>query len=72
VDEQGEMAISDGGNFLVDCHFPDGIDDPAAVLERLDSRPGVLEHGLFLDLADHVVIAGRSGVEVQSRGDVLP
>jgi ribose 5-phosphate isomerase A len=72
VDGQGEMVISDGGHLLVDCHFPEGINDPEALQARLDSRPGVLEHGLFLDLADHVIIAGSSGVEVQSHGDVLP
>ena len=70
--DDGEPAVTDGGNYLVDCHFPGGIDDLARVEQRLDSRSGVVEHGLFVGLADYVVVGTRTGVDVLSHGDTRP
>jgi ribose 5-phosphate isomerase A len=38
------------------------IDDPAAMGKKLDSIVGVVEHGLFLGMAELVLIAGEGGV----------
>jgi ribose 5-phosphate isomerase A len=38
------------------------IEDPAALAAKLDSIVGVVEHGLFLGMAEMVVIAGEGGV----------
>ena len=38
--------------------------DPAALARGLNAVPGVVEHGLFLDLADEAIIGGDEGVEV--------
>jgi ribose 5-phosphate isomerase A len=51
-------VITDHGNLVVDAKFP-GIDDPSALARELDSIPGVIEHGLFVDLADEVIVASR-------------
>ena len=59
---------TDGGNLILDCRFPDGIPDPEGLAMELDRRPGVLEHGLFLKMADRVVVAGLEGVEILERG----
>ena len=40
---------------------------PTRTGSRLRARPGVLESGLFLRMAEHVVVAGAGGVEVRSR-----
>jgi ribose 5-phosphate isomerase A len=66
----GELFRTDGGNLIVDLHFPDGIEDPEALDLRINRRPGILENGLFIHLADHVLTASASGVEVDSLGDV--
>lgn len=65
----GEPFTTDGGNVIYDARFGDGIADPAGVERLLNDRPGILEHGLFLGLADHAVIASESGVNVLSRAD---
>lgn len=67
----GEPVVTDGGNYLVDCSFPDGIGDPAALELRLNNRPGVVENGLFIGLAHHVVLAARNGTEILSRGGAV-
>lgn len=63
----GEPFRTDGGHFIFDCAFDGGIADPEAIELRLNARPGVLESGLFLGMADHVLIARPGGVEVRSR-----
>ncbi|MGI8744712.1 MAG: ribose-5-phosphate isomerase RpiA [Bryobacteraceae bacterium] len=47
--------ITDGGNLIIDCRF--SIFPEADLLAaQLDSMTGLVEHGLFLDFADMVVI----------------
>ena len=58
---------SDNGNLLLDCRFPDGIDDPAALDAALQRRAGVVETGLFLGLADVAILAFTEGIEVRER-----
>jgi ribose 5-phosphate isomerase A len=58
----GKPYLTDGGHFIVDCRFAKGMADPAAVARALDKRPGIVDHGLFLRMADLACIAGPSGV----------
>jgi ribose 5-phosphate isomerase A len=63
----GAPLVTDGGNLIFDCRFPDGIDDPEGLEARLDGRVGVMENGLFLGLASAVVVAGADGVRTVER-----
>lgn len=58
---------TDQGNIILDCHFGP-IHDPAALAERIKRRTGVVEHGLFLGLAQDVIVAGPGGVRHIQRG----
>lgn len=60
----GQPYITDNGNFILDCHFPRGIDDPAGLALALQDRPGVVEHGLFLGMADEAIVANEEGIEI--------
>ncbi len=60
----GTPLVTDGGNHIFDCHFPEGIVDPEALEAALNRRPGILENGLFLGMASAVVVAGADGVSV--------
>lgn len=60
----GEPLVTDGGNLIYDSRFPDGISDPEEVAARLNARPGIVEHGLFLGIASAVVVAEESGTRV--------
>ncbi len=56
-------VITDNGNLLIDCRFPASrLAQPADLATRLTAIPGVLEHGLFVDLADVTVIGRDDGV----------
>jgi ribose 5-phosphate isomerase A len=60
--EGGGTYVTDNGNFIYDCQFT-RIDDPVKLEETLCHRAGVVETGLFIGMADTVLIAGKEGVE---------
>ena len=49
------LFVTDEGNRILDCRFG-AIADPAALAARLDAVPGIVGHGLFIDLADDVIV----------------
>ena len=63
----GAPFVTDNGNYLVDCRFPRGIAEPAALARALARRSGVVEDGLFLRMATHAVVAGVRGVRLLRR-----
>ena len=67
LEEQGDPVITDNGNYLVRCWFDDGIPDPHALARSLVEHPGIVEHGLFLDMADLAIIAGIDGIQLKER-----
>ena len=60
-------VVTDNGNYLARCWFPAGIADPYALARLLADRPGIVEHGLFLDMASAVIVAGSEGIRVLER-----
>jgi ribose 5-phosphate isomerase A len=59
--------VTDGGNFIVDCAFG-AIEDAAGLEARLKALVGVIETGLFVNLATEIIIAAPGGVSVLQRG----
>ena len=57
----GAPYVTDGGNRIIDASFG-RIPDPEALAGRLAGIPGVIEHGLFLGLADLALLASPDGV----------
>jgi ribose 5-phosphate isomerase A len=60
--EDGVPFKSDNGNLILECAFPDGIDDPEELEAALARRAGVVETGLFLGMADEALLAADGGV----------
>jgi len=59
--KDGAPVRTDGGNLIYDAACG-RIEEPAALAFALKSVTGVVDHGLFLDLADQALIGGPSGV----------
>lgn len=57
------VFLTDGGHYILDASFG-LIPDAEALSDALFAIPGVVEHGLFLGIADTAVIAGAGGVKV--------
>lgn len=55
-EKEGEAVKSDNGNLLLDCHFSEPFDAQEVAL-RISVLPGVVEHGLFLGLAERAFVA---------------
>ncbi len=51
----------------IGCMLQDPIKDAKAAAKAISSLEGVVDHGLFLDMATAVIIAGSDGVTVQSK-----
>lgn len=67
LEENGEAVITDNGNYLVRCWFSQGISNPHELARLLADRPGIVEHGLFLNMTDLLIIAGEDGIHVKER-----
>jgi ribose 5-phosphate isomerase A len=65
----GSFFETDNGNFVLDCHFPDGIEDPVGLQDALAKRAGIVESGLFLGMANEVFVGspGRVANMVRER-----
>lgn len=59
----GKPYITDGGHYIMNCAFGP-MDNPQEVADRLDHVVGVVEHGLFLELATEAHVAGPNGVRI--------
>ena len=59
--KDGAPGRTDGGNLIYDAACG-RIEEPAALAFALKSVTGVVDHGLFLDLADQALIGGPDGV----------
>ncbi len=58
----GQPLTTDNGNYIIDCHFPDGIEDPQSLDAALASRAGIVESGLFLGMTTEVIVGAPDGV----------
>jgi ribose 5-phosphate isomerase A len=58
----GAAVMTDNGNLIYDIACG-AIPDPALLAKALKSVTGVVDHGLFLDLADEALVGTDGGVE---------
>ena len=56
-----EAFVTDGGHLILDASFG-RIPDTRALSNALHAIPGVVEHGLFLGLAELAIVAGADGI----------
>jgi ribose 5-phosphate isomerase A len=52
--------ITDNGNLIIECMFNE-IVNPKGLSERLNSIPGVVEHGLFINMTDTIIVGKDDG-----------
>jgi ribose 5-phosphate isomerase A len=61
LNQDGTRFITDEGNLILDCAGM-LIEDPHAIASRLDAMVGVVEHGLFLGMAEMALVAEEGQV----------
>ena len=60
--DQDRPFITDSGNHIYDCHF-DALNAPKQLATALNAIAGVVEHGLFIDIASVVLIGDDQGAK---------
>ena len=60
--KDGSVFVTDEGHHILDCGFGQ-INDPSELARRLSDMPGVVEHGLFIGMADVVLLANGDSVQ---------
>jgi ribose 5-phosphate isomerase A len=60
---EGHAFVTDGGHLILDAALG-RIPEPESLARRLAAVPGVMEHGLFIGLAQMAIIAGSDGVRI--------
>jgi ribose 5-phosphate isomerase A len=61
--KDGQPFVTDSGHWILDAAL-ERIADPKALAARLVAIPGVVEHGLFIGLAQMAILAGSDGVRI--------
>jgi len=64
--KDGHAFVTDSGHWILDARL-NRIDDARMLAERLSSIPGVVEHGLFIGMAQAAILAGPAGIRVVER-----
>ncbi|KAM7272738.1 hypothetical protein ACFE04_027401 [Oxalis oulophora] len=67
LDADDKPYVTDNSNYIVDLYFETPIKDSYAAGREIAKLEGVVDHGLFLDMATAVIIAGKTGVSVMSK-----
>ena len=65
-DSAGNEYRTDQGNLILDCDFGP-IADAAKLARELETRAGIVEHGLFMNLTTSVVVASPGGIRELTR-----
>lgn len=64
LNEDRKPYVTDNSNYIVELHFKTQIKD-ACCRKEISLLEGVVEHGLFLDMATAVIISSKTGVDVK-------
>ena len=60
--QNGEIFKTDQGNIIVDCNFGQ-IENLNELNQALNIKAGIIEHGLFIGIADEVIIGKPDTIE---------
>ena len=61
---EGEDYVTDEGNLILDCACGE-IPDPQSLADKIRAIVGVVEHGLFLNMADLAIVSSNTGDEIK-------
>jgi ribose 5-phosphate isomerase A len=68
--KEGHAFVTDGGHWILDAALA-RIPQPRDLAQRLVQIPGVVEHGLFIGLAQTAILAGPGGVRIIDKPDTI-
>ncbi|MBA0823740.1 hypothetical protein Goarm_020449 [Gossypium armourianum] len=66
-DSKGKSFVTDNGNYIVDLYLKKDIGDLQVASDAILRIAGVVEHGMFLDMATTVIVAGELGITIKNK-----
>ncbi|OMO88101.1 Ribose 5-phosphate isomerase, type A [Corchorus olitorius] len=66
-DSKGEPFVTDNGNYVIDLYLKKEIGDLQVASDAMLRITGVVEHGMFLDMATTVIVAGELGITIKHK-----
>lgn len=63
TDQFGEPYVTDGEHLIIDAAF-NKMTNIEGLVSSLDSMTGVVDHGLFIDLCDTLIVGADQGVQI--------
>ncbi|HLX57920.1 MAG TPA: ribose-5-phosphate isomerase RpiA [Ktedonobacteraceae bacterium] len=60
----GQIFRTDNGNIILDCFFANHIADPETLDTNIHAIVGVVETGLFLNMAERAIIGSAGGLQI--------
>jgi len=66
LQSNGTPFLTDDDNYILDCNFG-AVADARRLREEMDGIVGVVEHGLFVDMAELVIVGSVDGVTTLHR-----
>src|SRR5574337_125873 len=67
-EQNGQPFVTDNGNYILDCSISP-LSGPASLEQSILGVPGVVGTGLFIGMANTVLVQDGDAVHVQQRGD---
>ena len=58
--EGTDIAVTDNGNYIIDLHFKGPLKNITQAAAELTSTVGVVEHGLFVNMASAIILASET------------
>lgn len=68
LDSEGKIFLTDGGHYILDCSYGP-LASPEIFQTLLDGVVGVVEHVLFIGIAQEAFVGGRDGVKILARAN---
>ena len=68
LDDQGQPVLTDEHNHVIDLHM-EKIEHPEDLAQDLITTVGVVEHGLFLNMVDTVIVGDSNGPRVMTNSN---
>ncbi|CAN0905117.1 Probable ribose-5-phosphate isomerase 2 [Linum grandiflorum] len=64
---EDDPYVTDNGNYIVDLYFKKEIGDLKGASDAMMRMTGVVEHGMFLDMATTVIVAANDGITFKDK-----
>jgi len=64
IKNDGKPFVTDNGNYIYHCHFGHGIDNPKNIDIKLLDIEGVVDTGLFIDMATKIIVGNQKGTRI--------